>query len=154
MHSAVHDVLDDALNHPGLQPVVQSLDLDLGDQRSASANEDATGSTPAADLPVPPKKDGAKVEVEAADSREGEDAGIVPSAAEGGAADKQLLSPAESEAMNGMNKLMDAVKMIIMLQPMMDPLRQKLPLFIIHLSPEEAKKATSILKYIHVLDVY
>jgi hypothetical protein len=53
-----------------------------------------------------------------------------------------------------MKQLMGAVKMIVMLQPMLEPLKEKLEMAMDHMSPEDAKKADSILKHIKALDVY
>merc|ERR1719387_1377754 len=53
-----------------------------------------------------------------------------------------------------MKRLMGAVKMIVMLQPMLEPLKEKLSLALEHMSPEDAKKAEGILNHIKVLGVY
>merc|ERR1719333_122425 len=63
-------------------------------------------------------------------------------------------STEKEAAMEGMKRLMGAVKMIVMLQPMLEPLKEKLSLALEHMSPEDAKKAKSILNHIKVLGVY
>merc|ERR1719160_1305254 len=54
--------------------------------------------------------------------------------------------------MQGMQKMMRTVKMIVMLEPMLEPLKQKLAGALEHMTPEEQEKAKSILKHITALD--
>ena len=53
-----------------------------------------------------------------------------------------------------MQQLMSSVKMIVMLQPMLEPLKKKIEATVQHMQPEEAEKAMGIMKHILALDVY
>merc|ERR1719388_425016 len=64
------------------------------------------------------------------------------------------LTDAQENAMQGMQKLMGAAKMIAMLEPMLEPLRRKLTLSMEHLSPEDREKAERVLDHIKALDAY
>merc|ERR1719171_1637076 len=56
-----------------------------------------------------------------------------------------------SDAMVGMQQLMSSVKMIVMLQPMLEPLKKKIEATVQHMQPEEAEKAMGIMKHILAL---
>jgi hypothetical protein len=185
LHSSVHTALDDSLNHPGIKPAVDSLELgkdDDGDDADAAVI--SAGDTPdadkisASDAPDaddehmtngPQKAMGdllrGKADTEGGDSEGAPETKGVDSAeestpdegkvaaapdADAGAAGEE----ADGNAMAGMKQLMGAVKMIVMLQPMLEPLKQKLEGALEHMAPDEAEKAKGILKHIMALDVY
>jgi len=144
VHSSVHNVLDGSLSHPGIKPAVDSLAL----------HDDATTDDDAKDTLMP--KDLAE-EAEDAPSKDADAAsapGDTDSAEEGAVQDASAVSSEHAAAMHGMKQLMGAVKMIVMLQPMLEPLKEKLTLALKHMSPEDAAKAKGILKHIKALDLY
>jgi hypothetical protein len=172
VHSSVHDVLHESLNHPGLKPAVQSLDLEHHDD---AGDDDATNSLDSDLLAPQSMKVAGKDDAEAAESskEKSDDSEDAPKANDDEAEGSADFKPAEgkdadavdaaratplvsdeSEAMHGMKQLMGAVKMIVMLQPMLEPLKEKLSMALEHMAPEDQAKAEGILKHIKALDVY
>jgi hypothetical protein len=145
VHSSVHDALDGSLSHPAIFPTIESLAAKPHKDEDAPAGDDAADSKlPDIFMAPPAKADGAEDDKSEQSKDSDEDAPAEP----------HKLSEEQAKAMQGMQKLMGAVKMIVMLEPMLEPLKEKLTLALEHMTAEDADKAKGILKHIKALDVY
>jgi hypothetical protein len=148
VHSSVHDALDGSLSHPAIQPSVDALHA----EDESNTDNLAKAKAKLQELLMhPPAGVDAAEDAEAPEPSKDDDS----AAADAPAAEMpEKLSAEKAEAMQGMKRLMGAVKMIVMLQPMLEPLKEKLTLALEHMSEADAKKANGILKHIKVLGVY
>merc|ERR1719353_813646 len=148
VHSSVHDALDGSLSHPAIQPSVDALHA----EDESNTDNLAKAKAKLQELLMhPPAGVDAAEDAEAPEPSKDDDS----AAADAPAAEMpEKLSAEKAEAMQGMKRLMGAVKMIVMLQPMLEPLKEKLTLAVEHMSPKDAKKAEGILNHIKVLGVY